>query len=165
VLDELEFSSELVLPPASHVAPHPSPVTELVAELVTAGGEAGRVDVAVVQVDPLAQSQHGQVVAQTLPVEPRVDGGTEDVVLLVFVLLRPLVGAGVVLSDPDLETPGTANIVQVVGSSQHLGSPPGVVVVEVLRDEGAGSNKVVVGVEDETGPGELSRRGLSMGDT
>jgi len=165
VLDELEVSSELVLPPASHVTPHTAPVTELVAELLTAGWKAGRVDVAVVEVDTLAQSQHGQVVAQTLPVEPGVSDGTEDVVLLVLVLLRPLVSAGVVLSNPHLQTPRTDHLVQVVGGSQHLGGPPGVVVVEVLRDDGAGSNKVVVGVEDETGPGELSWRGLSMADT
>ena len=165
MLDELKVSGELVLAPASHVAPHTSPVTELVAELVPAGGQAGRVDVAVVQVDPLAQSQHGQVVTETFPVEPGVDGGTEDVVLLVLVLLRPLVGAGVVLTNPHLQTPRTPNIVQVVGGSQHLGGPPRVVVVEVLRDDGAGSNEVVVGVEDETGPGKLSRRGLSVPDT
>lgn len=165
MLEELEVSGELVLTPASHVTSHTSPVTELIAELVTAGGQTGSVDVAVVEVHPLAQSQHGQVVAETFPVEPRVDGGTKDVVLLVLVLLRPLVGAGVVLTNPHLQTPRTPNIVQVVCGSQHLGSPPRVVVVEVLRDDGAGSNEVVVGVEDETGPGELSWRGLSMADT
>ena len=138
---------------------------ELVAELVPAGGQAGRVDVAVVEVHPLAQSQHGQVVAQPFPVEPGVDDGTEHAVLLVPVLLRPLVGAGVVLAHPHLQTPRAADIVQVVGGSQHLGCPPGVVVVEVLGDDGAGSNKVVVRVEDEAGPGELSRGGLSMRDT
>merc|ERR1719471_574771 len=165
VLDELEVSSELVFPPASYVTPHSTSVTELVAELVPAGGETGRVNVAVVEVHPLAQSQYGQVVTETFRVEPGVGDGADHVVLLVFILLRPLVSAGVILTNPDLQTSGTANIVQVVGSCQHLGGSPGVVVVEVLRDDGAGSDKVVVRVEDETGPGKLSRRRLSMANT
>ena len=51
-----------------------------------------------------------------------------------------------------------------MGGSQHLGCPPGVVVVEVLGDDGAASDEVVVGVEDEASPGELSRAGLSVAD-
>jgi len=90
VLDDLEVPSELILAPAGHMTPDTGAVTELVAELVPAGGEAGSVDVLVVEVDPLAQSQHGQVVTETFGIVPGVDDGTQHVVLLMSVLLATL---------------------------------------------------------------------------
>jgi len=71
VLYELEISSELILAPTSHVTPHSSAVTELVAELVPAGGKTGSVDVPVVEVDPLTESEDDEVVAET----PRIVSG------------------------------------------------------------------------------------------
>ncbi len=43
-----------------------------------------------------------------------------------------------------------------------LPCPPGVAVAEVLGDEGAGADEVVVLVEEEAGPGELSWAGLPV---
>ena len=91
-----------------------------------------------------------------------MDEGILYVVLLVFVLLRPLVGTSVVLSNPHLQPSHTHHVVQIVGGCQHLGRPSRVVVIEVLRDDGTAADKVVVCVEDEAGPGELSRTGLSV---
>ena len=39
-----------------------------------------------------------------------------------------------------------------------------VVVAEVVGDDGAGSDEVVVLVEEDAGPGELSRGGLAVGE-
>ena len=44
-----------------------------------------------------------------------------------------------------------------MSSSDDFPSWSGVVVAEVVGDDGAGADKVVVLVEEETGPGELSR--------
>jgi len=162
VLYELEISSELILAPTSHVTPHSSAVTELVAELVPAGGKTGSVDVPVVEVDPLTESEDGEVVAETPRIVSRMSDSTNHIVLLVLILLRCLVSAGVVLPDPHLQAPHTHHVLEVVGSSKHLGRPSRVVVVEVLWDDGAGADEVVVGVEDEAGPGELSGAGLSV---
>ncbi len=43
-----------------------------------------------------------------------------------------------------------------------LPRPPGVAVAEVLRDEGAGADEVVVLVEEKAGPGELPGAGLPV---
>ncbi len=55
-----------------------------------------------------------------------------------------------------------ADFGQLVGGSNDLLSAPGVVVAEVLRDDGAGADEVVVLVEQKAGPGELARTRLPV---
>jgi hypothetical protein len=51
---------------------------------------------------------------------------------------------------------------ELVRRRDDLPRPPGVAVAEVLRDEGAGADEVVVLVEEEAGPGELPGAGLPV---
>ena len=62
--DELEGAIDLVLAPASHVAPHAAAVAEDVAELAAAGGEARRVHVGGGEADVTVHGQQGYVVTQ-----------------------------------------------------------------------------------------------------
>ena len=54
---------------------------------------------------------------------------------------------------------------EIVCSSDDLGGARVYIVVGVLWDDGAAAHEVVVAAQDEAGPGELSRRGLSMLNT
>merc|ERR1719411_1809472 len=54
------------------------------------------------------------------------------------------------------------NVLQLVSGGDDLPGGGVVVVVEVVRDEGAGADEVVVLVEEDAGPGKLSRRGLAV---
>ena len=49
------------------------------------------------------------------------------------------------------------NVLQLMSSCDDLPGGRIVVVAEVVRDDGAGADKVIVLVEEDTGPGELSR--------
>jgi hypothetical protein len=49
-----------------------------------------------------------------------------------------------------------------VGGSDDLPGGGIVVVAKVIGDDSAGTHKVIVLVEEDTGPGELPRRGLAM---
>ena len=49
-----------------------------------------------------------------------------------------------------------------MGSCQDLPGGGVVVVAEVIRDDGAGADKVVVLVEEDAGPGEFPGGGLAM---
>ena len=51
-----------------------------------------------------------------------------------------------------------------MSSCQDLPGGGVVVVAEVIRDDGAGADKVVVLVEEDAGPGELPGGGLAMGE-
>jgi len=52
-----------------------------------------------------------------------------------------------------------------VGSSDHLPGAPVVVIAEVVGDDGAAPDEVIILVEQETSPWELSRTSLSMSKT
>ena len=47
------------------------------------------------------------------------------------------------------------------GQGDHLPGWSPVVIVGVVRDDGAAANEVIVLVEEETGPGKLSRQRIS----
>ena len=51
-----------------------------------------------------------------------------------------------------------------MSSCQDLPGGSVVVVAEVVRDDGAGADKVVVLVEEDAGPGELPGGGLAVGE-
>ena len=63
MLQQLEGTVDLVLPPSGHPASHPGPVVELVAELILAGGQASCIHIWLVQVDVAVGVQDGNVVA------------------------------------------------------------------------------------------------------
>ena len=49
-----------------------------------------------------------------------------------------------------------------MGGSEHLPGGGVVVVAKVIGDDSAGADKVIVLVEEDTGPGELPRGSLAM---
>ena len=55
-------------------------------------------------------------------------------------------------------------VFQLVGGGDDLPGGGVVVVAEVVRDDGAGADKVVVLVEEDAGPGELPGGGLAVGE-
>ena len=129
------------------------------------------------EVNSLTESQHRDVIGQPPGVKPRVPDHPPHRVLLVLHQLRPLEGARIVLTHPDLEAPKEenlivctlnkrlclpSNILQVVCGRDDLGGPRAQAVAGGLRDDGAAPHEVVVLVEDQTRPGELPRGGLAM---
>merc|ERR1719278_818867 len=103
-LDELELAVHLVLAPASHVAPHTSPVTEQEVELVVTGGQTGRVHVgAGVDLDVPLSVEDGDVVVQSARVELGVLEDPGDGVLLVVDLLGGVEATGVPLANTNFQ--------------------------------------------------------------
>ena len=56
------------------------------------------------------------------------------------------------------------DVLELVCSCEDLPGGGVVVVAEVVRDDGAGADKVVVLVEEDAGPGELPGGGLAVGE-
>ena len=54
------------------------------------------------------------------------------------------------------------DVLQLVSGGEDLPGGSPVVVVEVVGDDGAAADKVVVLVEEEAGPGKLSRQSLAV---
>merc|ERR1719412_2356266 len=160
--DELELAVHLVLPPASHVAPHAGPVTEQEVELVVTGGQAGGVHVGMVEADVPVHVQDSEVVVQPGEAHLGVLEDPGDGVLLVSLGLGSIEACGVPLTNSDLQQICLLDVLQLVSGGENLPGGGVVVVAEVVRDDGAGADEVVVLVEEDAGPGELSRRGLTV---
>jgi len=81
--------------------------------------------------------------------------------LLVALRLRIVEATGVVLDDSHFDQIVTANIFELVcGSDDPVGSTRDV-VVEVVWNDGAGAEEVVVALQDQASPGELVRLSLA----
>ena len=179
MLDELEGTVDLVLAPSRDPAPQPGAVAEGVAELVPAGGQTGRVDVGLVEVDGVLCVQDGDVIAQSAGVELWVLEQPHHGVLLVVHGLRGVEATGVILSYTDLQQPEEKHIssgwmealqhllilldvLELVSSGDDLPGAGTVVVAAVLSDDGTAADEVVVLVEHQASPGELSGGGLAV---
>merc|ERR1719412_2994880 len=160
--DELELAVHLVLPPASHVAPHTCPVTEQEVELIVTGGETGGVHVGMVEADVSVHVEDGEVVVQPGETHVGVLEDPGDGVLLMSLRLGSIEACGVPLTNSDLQQICLLDVLQLVSGGEDLPGGGVVVVAEVVRDDGAGPDEVVVLVEEDAGPGELSRGGLTV---
>jgi len=163
--DKLEGSVNLVLAPAGHVASDPGPVAEDVVELVVTRGHAGGVDVGVVQVDVPVHSEERDVVTQSGGAHAGVLQDPHNGVLLMLLLLWGIESRGIPFSNSDFQQIVNSDVLQLVSSSENLPGGDIVVVGGVVGDDGAGADKVVVLVEEDTGPWELSWRRLSVLET
>jgi len=141
---------------------HSCTVAECVAELIITGGKAGSIDISVTEVDSSVESEDSDVVAQSLPVKLRMNGDPSHAVFFVLILLGSLECTRVPFTNSHFQT---ICRLEIVCSSDDLGGARVYIVVGVLWDDGAAAHEVVVAAQDEAGPGELSRRGLSMLNT
>ena len=57
------------------------------------------------------------------------------------------------------------DVLELVRGGEDLPGGGVVVIGGVVRDDGAGAHKVIVLVEEDAGPRELSWRGLTMGES
>ena len=103
LLNELELTVHLVLAPAGHVTSDPGTVGEEEVELVVARGEAGRVDVGVVEADVSVCVEDGEIIVQTASIELRMFEDPDDGVLRVIELLGRLEATSVPLSNTDFQ--------------------------------------------------------------
>merc|ERR1712172_114118 len=165
MLDELERTIHFVLSPPGHPASHPSAVVELVAKLVSTRGQTSRVHIWLVQVDVAVSVKDGNVVAQSSRIELRVLEKPDDGVLLVLGSLWGVEATGIILANTDLQELILLDIFELVGGSDNLPCASSIVVAAVVGNDSTASNKVVVLVENETSPGELTRTGLSVLET
>jgi len=85
------------------VTSDPGTVGEEEVELVVARGEAGRVDVGVVEADVSVCVEDGEIIVQTASIELRMFEDPDDGVLRVIELLGRLEATGVPLSNTDFQ--------------------------------------------------------------
>jgi len=116
----------------------------------------------VVQVDVPVHSEESDVVTQSGGAHAGVLQDPHNSVLFVLLLLWSVESRGIPFSNSDFQQIVDSNVLQLMGSSKNLSGGDIVVVAGVVRDDGAGSDKVVVLVEEDTGPWELSWRRLSV---
>ena len=170
--DELEAAINLVLAPPRHVTPDPGTIAEDVVKLVVTGWKTSGVDVGMVDVDVSVSVEDGDVVAESGGAHAGVLEDPDHGVLLVSLLLWSIETRGIPLSYSHLQQTkqdelvtvdvlhqhllSLRDVLQLVSSSEHLPGGGVVVVVGVVSDDGAGANEVIVLVEEDAGPGELS---------
>ena len=182
--DELEATIHLILAPSSHMTADTCPIAEDVVKLVVAGGQAGGVDVGVVDVDVPVHVEDGNVVAQSGGAHAGVLEDPDHGVLLVLLLLGSIEPGGVPLTHSHFQQTANNNdqdtdhmwvvttvyllslgdVLELVRGGEDLPGGGVVVVGGVVRDDGAGAHEVIVLVEEDAGPRELSWRGLAMGE-
>merc|ERR1719400_2942646 len=162
VLDELERTVHFVLAPSSHPTPHSSPVVELVAKLIPTRRETSCVHIWVVEVDVPVSVQDGNVVAQSSCIELRVLEKPDNSVLLVLRCLWGVEATGIVLANTDLQELILLDILELVGSGDNLPCASSIVVAAVVGNDSTAADEVVVLVENEAGPGELTGARLAV---
>merc|ERR1712115_163665 len=157
VLDELERSRELIFAPSCRPAPCSSAVAEDIIELLLARWEASRRYVRVLQVDNSGGDHHSNVVAEALGVKLRVPDDFGNGVFNVAPSLWRIEATGVIFTNAHLHAIIRSNLLEIMCCSQDLASTATKVVVEGLGNKSTSAQEVVVLVEDQTGPRELSR--------
>jgi len=163
-LDELKVSIEVILAPASNPAPCAGAILEGVRKLFLRRRKTGSVDVGVVQVDVLVNKEDGKVIAESGIAHERVLEDPSDSVFFMSEGLWGVETTGIIFTNSHFQKVSFLKRLELMSSSEDLpcGSP--VVIVGVVRDDHTGSNKVIVLVEEETSPGELTHSCLSMGE-
>jgi len=156
VLDELERSRELIFAPSSRPAPCSSAVAEDIIELLLARREASRRHIRVLEVNNSGGDHDSNVVTEALSVKLRVANDFGNSVFNVAPSLRGVEATGVVFTNAHLHAIIGSNLLEIMCSSQDLASSTTEVVVEGLGNKSASAEEVVVLVEDQTGPWELS---------
>merc|ERR1711902_187903 len=157
VLDELERSRELIFAPTSRPTPCTSAIAEDIIELLLARWEASRRHVRVLEVDNSRGDHHSNVVAEALGVKLRVADDFGNGVFNVAPSLRRVEATGVVFTDADLHAIIGSDLLEIMSCSQNLASTTTKVVGKGLGNKSTSSEEVIVLVEDQTGPRELSR--------
>jgi len=120
------------------------------------------VHIGAAQVNVPVSVEQSDVIAESAGVELRMLEDPDHCVLLVVKLLGGIEATGVPLTNSHLQEVISGNVLELVGGSEHLPGGGVVVVAKVIGDDSAGAHKVIVLVEEDTGPGELPRGGLAM---
>jgi len=161
LLNELEASIKLILAPPSDPAPDPSPIVEHIVKLVVTGWKTRGVHIGLTEVNVSVSVEESDVIAESASAELRVFENPDNGVLLVILLLRLIETTGVPLPNSNLQQIILLKSLELVSSSDHLPGWSPVVIVGVIRDDGAAADEVIVLVEEEAGPGKLSRQRIS----
>merc|ERR1712211_124257 len=157
VLNELERSREFIFAPSCRPAPCSSAITEDIIELLLARREASRRHIRVLEVDNSGGDHHSNVVAEALGVKLRVADDFGNSVFNVAPCLRGVEATGVVFTNAHLHAIIGSDLLEIMSCGQDLASTTTKVVVEGLGNKSTSAEEVVVLVEDQTGPRELSR--------
>jgi len=160
--DELESAVNLILAPARHVASHPCAICEDVIKLIVTRWQTSGVHIRVIEADVPVHGEEGDVVTEPGQGHGGVLEDPDHCVLLVTLLLRGIEATGIPLTNSHFQEVISGDVLELVGGSEHLPGGGVVVVAEVISDDSAGANKVIVLVEKDTGPGELPRGSLAM---
>merc|ERR1712130_435215 len=124
--------------------------------------ETSCVHIWVVEVDVPVSVQDGNVVAQSSCIELRVLEKPDNSVLLVLRCLWGVEATGIVLANTDLQELILLDILELVGSGDNLPCASSIVVAAVIGNYSTAADEVVVLVENEAGPGELTWARLAM---
>jgi len=111
----------------------------------------------VLEVNNSGGDHDSNVVTEALSVKLRVANDFGNSVFNVAPSLRGVEATGVVFTNAHLHAIIGSNLLEIMCSSQDLASSKTEVVVEGLGNKSASAEEVVVLVEDQTGPRELSR--------
>merc|ERR1712079_540559 len=156
VLNELERPREFIFTPSSRPASCASAVAEDIIELLLARREASRRHIRVLEVNNSGGDHHSNVVAETLGVKLRVADDFGHSVFNVAPSLRGVEATSIVFPNAPLHAIIGSNLFEIMSCGQDLASTTTEVVVEGLRNKSTSAEEVVVLVEDQTGPRELS---------
>lgn len=156
MLNELERSREFIFAPSSRPAPCSSAVAEDIIELLLARWEASGGHIRVLEVNNSGGDHHSNVVTETLGVKLRVPDDFGNSVFNMAPSLRGVEATGVVFTNAHLHAIIGSDLLEIMCCGQDLASSTTEVVVEVLGNKSASAEEVVVLVEDQTGPRELS---------
>merc|ERR1719333_1484700 len=140
----------------------PCAVSEDVIKLIVTRWQTRGVHIRVIEADVPVHSEEGDVVTEPGEGHGGVLEDPDHCVLLVTLLLGGIEATGVPLTNSHLQEVIGGDVLELVGGSEHLPGGGVVVVAEVIGDDSAGANKVIVLVKEDAGPGELPRGSLAM---
>lgn len=163
--DKLEGAVIFVFSPSGYVASNSGPIAEPIIKLVIAGRQTGGVDVGMVEVDVSVNIEDGEVVAESGVAHLGMLQNPCDCVLFVSLDLRRKEPGGVILSNSDFQQISLFESLHLMGGCDNLPGRDVVVVGGVIGDDGAGSDEVVVLVEQDAGPRKLAGADLAVAES
>jgi len=119
----------------------------------------------VIDVDVSVHIEDGKVITESGGAHSRVLQDPDHCVLFMSLLFWSIEARCIPFSNSHLQQVICSNVLQLMGSSEDFPSGLVVVVCRVISDDGTGSNKVIVLVQEDASPWELSWGRLTMGET
>jgi len=119
----------------------------------------------VVDVDVSVHIENGKVITESGSAHSWVFQDPDNCVFFMSLLLWSIKARSIPFSNSHLEEIIGSNILQLVSSSENFSCGLVVVVCGVISNDGTGSNKVIILVQKDASPWELSRGSLTIAKT